>query len=192
MRRSMTFDNRLEFHHWLLLEGTPEVEQLCEQYPAVAFEGGGHVFDMWIRWRDHREECRDVVPSWKFASTAGFPAQPPGWPALVAWARQRSYECCYITECELAVHSLRIQNWQYMLPLVKLVVESPMPSLEQDVLAQMGSAQDVYLGGLTQALRSEDAVHVSAVVANLLHRGKLTADLDQCPFEPNLLLRLNF
>lgn len=191
MRRPMLFDNRLEFHHWLLLEGTPQVEQLCEQYPDAEVEGEPHVFDMWIRWRDGSEECRDVVLSRNFDTCRGYTRDPPGWSGLVAWGKEHGYRCRYITERELALYTVRILNWQRMLPFVKRAQESPNDFLEKRVLWQVDGAHDISMGRLTHALSTVDPTDVTAMVAKLLHEGQLSANLDRYRFGGTLLLSLS-
>ncbi|HET7174748.1 MAG TPA: hypothetical protein VFK21_01960 [Gammaproteobacteria bacterium] len=190
MGRHVHFDNRLELHHWLLVEGDSEVEQLCEQYPVVQLVDECYVFDMWIRWRDGQEECRNVVPSWKFADARGFIPEPPGWSMLRAWGQRQGYRCRYVTEQELALHTVRIHNWLRMLPFVKRAIESPSVWLEEAVLYHLRGLPDTTLHQLIRSLPSADGTSVTAAVAKLLHQGKLAADLDGCRFGLNLLVRL--
>lgn len=188
MRRPMFFDNQLEFHHWLLLEGDPQAEQLCEQYPEADLDTETHVFDMWIRWRDRREECRDVVPTRKFDVYQGHVADPPGWSGYAGWGSQHGYHCRYVTEQELDARMVRILNWRRMLPFVQRAVEAPVYSLEQHILEQMQLVHDISLGRLILAQDMVDPADVAAVAAKLLHEGKLHADLDHYRFGGTLLL----
>ena len=189
MGRSMHFDNRNQFHHWLLLEGTPEVAQLCEQYPEAQLETRSHVFDMWIRWRDGREECRDVVPAWKLVWAPGGRSLPQDWDSLCAWGRARGYTCSFVTDMELGAHTQRIHNWRRIMPFVQLADELEDDGLEQVILEEVSSIGEVRVDEISWNAVHADETHMLAAVARLLHRGQLAADLEQACFGPKLKVR---
>lgn len=191
IHRFLSFDNRLEFHHWLMLESMPQVTELCERSPAVPLGGYEHVFDMWVRWWDGREECRQVVPSWKYAPVDGLRMQPPEWPTLTAWGRKHGYICTLVTEQDLAVHGTRISNWRRILPFVKFAEANPDPELEERVVSRLGASLELPLGELIRTVDAPKDALITAIVARLLHAGKVSADLDQSRFGPQLLLHLN-
>ena len=189
MQRRVHFDNPAEYHHWLLLEGTPGVVQFCEQYPQAKVDGRYHVFDMWIRWQDGREECREVLPSGRLMQSYGGKSIPPYWSILDGWSRAHGYTCSFVTDTDLDLHAQCIQNWQRLLPFVQLAEERADTALETAVLEQLAGKGGMRLGELTQILFRTDEMLVTATVANLLHQGRLTADLEHARFGAELLLR---
>lgn len=188
MRRRMSFDNRNEFHHWLLLEGTPEAAQLCEQYPEAAADGWHHVFDMWIRWRDGHEECREVIPASRLIWTPDGKRVPPDWAYVIEWCREHGYTCSFITDVDLDTHNSCIYNWRRLMPLVQLGDERADEALEHAVLDAVARAGTMRLGDLIMGASPVEGAHMTAVVACLLHRGRLVADLDLGRFGPDLVL----
>lgn len=175
--------------HWLFLEGTPEVTQFCEYYPQVKLESWNFVFDMWVRWKDGREECREVVSSWHYQDSVDFTPRPADWSYLATWGREHGYSCDLITEHKLAPYARRIQNCRRMLPFVRHAYEHPDPELEGVILLRLMVA-DLSLRELIRCYPEEQGTAVTSLVAKLLHSGKVSADLDQGHFGPNLLLRL--
>ena len=180
MDRSVCFGSRMEFFHWLLLEGDPEVVQLCEYYPSVQLESREFVFDMWVRWRDGRQECREVL--------TGGSREMPEWAVLVHWAQERGYGCRLVTEQQFAGSMKRINNWRRMLPFVKYAIDNPDAELERAVLQRLRVLTDLPMRELVRVHPRANDTTVTAVVAKLLHSGKLAADLDIQHFGPNLLL----
>jgi hypothetical protein len=186
--RSVCFGTRLEFLHWLLLEGTPEVLHFCEYYPSVPLESRDFVFDMWLRWRDGRQGCRMVVTNWSRHGDRSL-LNFPDWAVLVCWARERGYRCELVTEKEIAASMKRINNWRRMLPFVRYAIDNPMPGLEEAVLERLQCSPDLPMRELLPLQAGPGDTQVTSAVAKLLHSGKLTADLDHQHFGPNLLLR---
>lgn len=186
MGRRLNFSTRLEFLHWLLLEGTPEVTHLCEYYPEVKRESWSFVFDMWVRWKDGREECREVVTNWHYAGLVDFTPRSADWSYLSSWGREHGYACDLVTEQHLEPKMRRIQNWRRILPFVVHAMQNPDEDLQHLILLRLVSA-DL---SLRELARRHDPTQVTAAVAMLLHAGSITADLDHCHFGPDLLLRL--
>ena len=190
MGRQLNFSTRLEYLHWLLLEGTPEVAQFCEYYPEVKRESWNFVFDMWVRWKDGHEECREVVPSWGYDGRVTSAPLPGARNHLVSWSREHGYTCDLVTERRLAPYAKRIQNCRRMLPFVRHAMEHPDPELESVILLRLMVA-DLSLRELIRCYPAEQGTAVTALTAKLLHVGKISADLDHGHFGPNLLLRLS-
>lgn len=186
--RDVVFGSRLEFFHWLLIESTPEIQYFCEYYPSVPLESRDFVFDVWLHWRDGRQECRAVVMSTSYLGVDGPPLNPAEWAVLACWARDRGYHCTLITEQHLAESMRRINNWRRMLPFVKYARDNPEPQLERAVLGRMQDVGDLPMRELTPLQEEPGDTEVTAVVAKFLHAGKLTADLDTQHFGPNLML----
>lgn len=187
MGRRMEFPTRVEYLHWLLLEGTPDVVEFCEHYPEVQLETQNYVFDMWLRWRDGREECREVVSGERYHGVSEFGPASTGWCAVRNWGRGQGYTCERITESRLAPHLRRIQNSRRMLPFVQFAYEHPDPELECVILLRLVVA-DLSLRELVRCYPKDISPYVTAQVARLLHSGKIAADLDHGHFGPNLVL----
>lgn len=187
--RELYLSTRLEFLHWLLLESTPEAVQFCEYYPEVRLESRSFVFDMWVRWRDGHEECREVVPNWRYDGLVDFVLRPQEWSVLVSWSREHGYACDLITERELTPHIQRIQNCRRMLSFVRYALDHPDPELEGVILLRLAVA-DLPLRELIRCYPVEQGITVTALAAKLLHAGKISADLEHSHFGPNLLLKL--
>jgi len=187
--RELNFSTRLEYLHWLLLESTPQVIQFCEYYPEVQLESWSFVFDMWLRWRDGREECRKVAPDCHYDHLADSTPRPADWTHLVRWASGHGYACELITEQKLAPHMKRIQNCRRMLPFVRYALENPDPELERLILARLAVA-DLPLRELLRCQQPAQNTRTTALVAKLLHMGHVVTDLDHGSFGPELLLSL--
>lgn len=189
MGRRLNFSTHLEFQHWLLLEGTPEVTHFCEYFPEVKLESWSFVFDMWVRFKDGREECREVVSDWHYSNLVDFTPRPGSWNYLSCWGREHGYACDLVTEQRMEPYLRRIQNWQRILPFVVHAMQNPDEDLEQFILLRL-AASDLSLRELSRRRDPALSTHVTAVAAKLLHAGKITADLDRCHFGPDLLLKL--
>jgi hypothetical protein len=189
LRRSMNFSTRLEYLHWLLLEGTPQVVHFCEYYPEVQMESWSFVFDMWLRWKDGHEECRELVHGEGYRGVKQFGPASSGLSMLDHWSREHGYTFSRITEQGLAPHMHRIQNCQRMLPFVRFAQEQPDNELEAVVLLKL-LLSDLPLRELIRTQPARQGIAVTATVAKLLHSGKINADLDQGHFGPDLLLKL--
>jgi hypothetical protein len=65
LNRDVNFYSNLEFDHWVLVETDPNIVDFCEQ-PLLDVRGeyegkeGSSIFDMWIKWKDGREEFLEI------------------------------------------------------------------------------------------------------------------------------------
>lgn len=190
LQREVRVGSRLEYLHWMLVEGTPEVLHFCEYYPAVPLEAQEFVFDMWLRWKDGREVCREVLPAWAHTGTDTLPPGSPDWNVLESWAQEKGYTCEVMTERKLAGSMKFINNWRRMLPFVKYSDENLDSGLEREVRQRLRDTPDLSLRELTRNQSALRETQLTAAVAKLLHTGTVTADLAGTSFGPALMLRL--
>lgn len=188
LERNVYFGSRLEFFHWLLIEGTPEVLHFCEYFPSVPLESREFVFDMWLRWRDGAQECRTVVTSSTYLGVDAPGLRFPDWTVLVCWARDQDYRCQLITERELAASMKFINNWRRMLPFVRYARDNLGKGIERVVLERVRQAGELPMRDLLPMCEVPGDTQLTAAVADLLHAGKIRANLHENHFGPNLLL----
>lgn len=189
--RQMKFFSGLEYHHALLLEATPEALQYCEQPIKVELRGKWYVFDCWIRWSDGRQELREVKPTEKLVLNATGARVPARWDEIVSWCNTQGYQSSFVTEKTLKPHEHLIRNWQRLLPYVLEAQERPRPDLEKSLTVAVGDTPQITLGQLTSLLAAERPASVTVAAANLLHKGRLLANLDHQRLGPMLEFTLN-
>jgi hypothetical protein len=190
-KRQMKFFSSLEYQHALLLEGTPEVLQYCEQPMKAALRGKAYVFDCWIRWRDGRQELREVKPTEKLVLNDNGARVPARWPEIVSWCDKQGYLSNFVTEKTLEPYEFVIRNWQRLVPYVLEAHERPRPDLENSLVLAVGDTPRITLGQLSRALAPERQGNVIAALANLLHKGRLMADLQHQRLGPAIEFTLN-
>lgn len=190
MGRQMKFYSALEYQHALLLEGSPEALQYCEQPLKIELHDKWYVFDCWIRWSDGREEYREVKPTDKLVLNDAGARVPPRWDEIVAYCDSQGRLSNFVTEKTLKPNAHMIRNWQRLVPYVLEARERPRPDLEKSLVLAVGDAPQITLGKLTLLLAAERRASVIAALANLLHKGRLLANLDQ-RFGPSLEFTLN-
>lgn len=191
MGRQMKFYSSLEYHHALLLEGTPEALQFCEQPLKIQLHSKWYVFDCWIRWSDGREEYREIKPTDKLVLNDVGARVPSRWDEIVAYCNSQGRLSNFITEKTLKPQEHLIRNWQRLVPYVLEARERPRPDLEKSLVLAVGDAPQITLGQLSRLLAAERQASVIAALANLLHKGRLLADLNHQRLGPSLEFTLN-
>lgn len=189
--RPMKYFSALEYQHGLLLEGTPEALRYCEQPRKIKLRDKWYVFDCWILWIDHREEMREIKPSGKLVPTDTGAKVPARWPEIAEWCAKEGYLANFVTEATLEPYARFISNWERLVPYVLEARELPRPDLEKALVIAVGNSPRITLGQLFRTLAPERQGNVMAAIANLLHQGRLLADLQHQPVNPMLELTLS-
>lgn len=187
----MKFYSLLEYQHGLLLECTPEVLQYCEQPMKIKLHDKWYVFDCWIRWRDGRQELREIKPTNKLVLNEAGARVPARWIEIVSWCNSHGYLSDFITEKTLNSHEFVIRNWQRLVPYVLESRERPRPDLEKSLTSAVGDTPHITLAHLVRAMAPEREGSIIAALANLLHKGRLLADLSNQRLGPALEFTLN-
>ena len=123
--RAVHLQSNLEYQHCLLVEMDPEVVMYCEQPLRIQVQMDGRtvasIFDMWIKYRDTREEFVEI----KYSSHIDLknPRHDPR--ALIQitaqkiWCEQNGFMHSVRTEKTIRDNPILIENLRAMVPYLR-------------------------------------------------------------------------
>lgn len=167
----------LEHDHWILLEADATVDTFCEQPVRVRVVCDGQVIesviDTWVRWRDGREQYREVKYLKDLREGKRSQRQVR---AQRAWCARQGTEHAVLTEREIRAEPNWLGNWRHMLGYLTPNRTKDIDRLTPQVLAYLQHHSSP-LGDLEQRISPRDPGATRAAVFALVRRGTVTMDL---------------
>jgi len=186
-------ESALEAAAFLLFEGNPDVSQITEQplRIPVSKTGSCHTtLDLGTQHLDGTEKFYEIKHVGHLVENSAGELAPPNWDRIQAWALEHGWNIDFISSDDLAKAKYKIHNWRCLLPFVWFYKNSPDPELSFEIYQKIAQSDGLTIQEVTQLTAQSASVSVPYVVADLLHRGKFTANLDKAVFSTNTPVRL--
>ena len=179
LNREVIWQSQWEYHYWLLVESNPEVIQFCERYPTLVDpltpSKDPYSFDMWVKYEDGQEHCVDICAQNETAEDMDGNQVPIAWTQITSSINTLGLQCRVITEQVLGKEKKRIQNWQQIMPFVRMAGTSPSEKLQEKLLDLVSHRREATLEEIILSLPSVDSNTVIQQMFWLLYQGKVNA-----------------
>lgn len=162
LARRVSFNRRLAFELWLLLEADSRVTDFCERPGCVLIDGYHRIADFWVRFVDSNElVILDDCGMKGEAKAAGRDLDSDALPIR------------HVAPGELAAARVWTANWQRMLPYL-IVNRGLVPTtLAQKIVNFVGHPQRLL--DIEREFAATDSALVRAALFGLLHSGRVKA-----------------
>jgi len=191
--RSLHLFTKTEFQHYLLIESDPEIEIFCEQpdLNIVSFIDNKRIeanFDMWIKWKNGREEFRRIVNHQYKEVFENDPKKKPKLLALSNWSEKNEIDFEIYTDKMINARPILLDNWSEILPYfhdISWIIEN---GLHNAVLLFIQKHKNISIRNIIEEFIDIETTELIRAIFWNLYIGKISADLERVKLSQNLLL----
>lgn len=166
-------------------EGDPNVITITEQPLRIPVSKPGSPYttlDIGVQLADGTEKFYEIKPKNKLVKNLQGDLAPKNWDQIQAWGQSNGWNIEFLTDEDLSQSKYTIYNWRALLPYVVSSRKSSDATLAFEIYQAIGAGEGVTTQELTQRISTTSIDRVTHEVANLLHRGKIKANLDKAIF----------
>ena len=166
-------------------ESQPEITSLCEQPLRIHGSLGTaphFTFDLAVVYRLGGEVHYLVSPESRSTPSSDGRCMPPHWEMIETWCAANGHHCAVLSDRQLDAQRMLISNWRKLLGFVRIGRESNDQALSLDVLQLLSDQPGHSIHSLIGHLATRADLSITAVCADLLHAGKIDAQLDRTIF----------
>jgi hypothetical protein len=179
-RRIVRLRGDIVYYAWVLLEGDPEVVELCEQPFSVRIKVDRRwrsaLVDIWARLRDGRQLF--IFPVYRnqvVGAKSGRAMQRMR--VLTAWAELTGTALAVMPDTAIWRDPQFLSNWAHILRFLGGCHRAADIELADFVLRAVTARRRMPLGEIESSISHAEPTAVRAAVFRLLHAGALHADL---------------
>jgi hypothetical protein len=123
LNRDVMFYSELEYHHWILLECNRDIktfcEQPCEMSAVINNEQKRSIVDMWIEWRDGKQEFVEVKYEKEIENLNNNDSRVATQIKVQEqWCKENNYLHRIVTDKHIRQYPL-LDNYKIILPFIK-------------------------------------------------------------------------
>lgn len=178
-------EGRLQAMAILWAEGEPSIVSLCEQPLRIHSATRSAPFmtlDLSVKHANGQEVIYAIRPTRCLIARDDGRVFPEHWEAIEAWGNHNGIHFDVLTDDRLDRDKIRIANWRALLGFVRQARENPAPELEAELLSIIQAHAGIPVTSLADHVTGCDEQTLVAHVANLLHQGRMDAQLSTIPF----------
>lgn len=191
LRRNVHLYSDLEYDHWVLIELDPTIKTFCEQPLRISANMEGKVvhsiIDMWIRWKDGREQFREIK---YFSELAKESTEKRQLKAQQAWATLHGHDYKIHTEKTIRANPLLIANWKIILRYLASDQKIELLKYQHQIVQLILDQNECSLKELEERFNDWDPIMIRTAIFGLLHLGELVAPLDVQQLNGTLKVRV--
>lgn len=191
--RRVKFYRNLEYHHWILVEATPEIAAFCERPIKVLGvddgKNGSSLIDMWVQWRNGAEEYRELKYAKKLDQLDEKPALRRQLELQKAWCERREITHLVVTDNEVYANKLQLRNWQLILAQLANTRDLDLDKIQESIRQIVAEEGTISLLALSRWFDGVPPTSIRGAVFRLIHAGELQAPLDQAVLTEAIPLR---
>ncbi|CAG0991002.1 hypothetical protein GEOBC_02372 [Geobacteraceae bacterium] len=191
--RRVKFYSNLEYHHWILVEATPEIAAFCERPIKVLGvndgKNGSSLIDMWVQWRNGAEEYRELKYAKKLDQLDEKPALRRLLELQKAWCERREIAHQVLTDNEVYANKLQLRNWQLILAQLANTRDLDLDKIQESIRQIVAEEGTISLLALSRWFDGVPPTSIRGAVFRLIHAGELQAPLDQAVLTEAIPLR---
>jgi len=169
----------IEYNHYILVESNPDIVSFCEQPVKVL----GHVddrncasyMDMWILWRDGREEFREV----KYAKDLDKPRVIRQIEIQRSWCERNGFKHSIITEKEIYKNQILLRNWKLILSQMATSRDLDLRKIEKQVYQFVSITGKATIEEILAYFADVQPTYIQTAIFRLIHNGSLNAPLSE-------------
>jgi len=193
--RTVKLYSDLEYHHWILVEATPEIVTFCEQPVRMQsrVDGRDHAsyVDMWIQWRDGTEQYRELKYSKDVAQLDCNPFLIRQLAIQAAWCKRHDVDHVVVTDEAVFANKLLLRNWRLILSVLANAKDADLRNVQAGIQKIVDSRGTTSLGETRAVLIGPSETTFQAAVFDLIQRGSLKAPLGSLELTYALPLEVN-
>lgn len=181
--RKVKLYSDLEYHHWILVEATPEIVTFCEQpirmQSRVEGRDRASYIDMWVQWRNGSEQYRELKYAKDIAQIDNKPLLRRQLAIQVAWCERHGVEHLIITDAQVHANKLLLRNWRLILSILANAKETDFRKLQPTILHIIESEGQISIGCLQGRFVGTTETIFQAAIFDLIQRGLIKAPLGE-------------
>lgn len=181
LRRTVKLYSDLEYHHWILVEATPEIVTFCEQPVRMQSRVDGRdrasYVDMWVQWRDGNEQYRELKYAKDVAQLDCNPFLSRQLAIQAAWCKRHDIEHVVVTDEAVFANKLLLRNWRLILSVLTNAKDAHLRNVQAEIQKIVDSHGTISLGETRAVLIGPSETIFQAAAFDLIQRGSLKAPL---------------
>jgi hypothetical protein len=193
INRRLKLFSDMDYHHWILVEATPDIVAFCERPVEVLGlldgKSSSSYINMWILWRNGTEEYRTLIRANKIEEIENRPKLKRQLDVQRSWCQRREVIYNIITDQEIYANKLLLHNWQQVLTHVTVTKDLELSVLQKTIRKVVVDEGSISLFSLNQRFQGVHPTAIMAAVFRLIHAGQLDAPLDQVELSETITLR---
>lgn len=186
----------LEYHHWILVEATPEIVTFCEQPVKMLSRVDGRdrasYIDMWVQWRNCTEQYREVKYASEMAKIDSKPLLERQLAIQQLWCGRHGVDHAIITDEQIHANKLLLLNWRLILSTLSNARGIDFSKLQHTILKIVESEQQISIGNLQGRFVGTTTTIFQASVFDLIQKGQINAPLGEVELTNALPLEMSY
>lgn len=193
LRRNVNLYSDLEYDHWILVESDPSILTFCEQPLRLRISLEGRIvhsiLDMWLRWKDGREQFREIK---YFSELAKESTEKRQLKAQQTWAALHGHDYMIHTEKTIRANPLLLANWKIILRYLSSDQKMNLLKYQDQIVQLILDQNGCSLRELEEKFNECDPIIIRTAIFGLFHLGELVAPLDLQPLNGALKVRVKY
>lgn len=182
--REIRFYNKNQYDHFIIVDSDPNVDTFCElpNIEVVSSIDGKQMrvhFDMWIRWKNGREEFRRVENDHDKELFDQNPHLYPQLYALKLWADNENVNFEIYTKKRIHAKPKLLDNWKDIHHYLHDVTWLQEQGLDTQTLEYIKSQNGVNIRSIIDKFSQVDPTEIIRAIFWNLYQGLIFSDLDR-------------
>lgn len=181
--RNVKLYSDLEYHHWILVEATPEIVTFCEQpikmMSRVEGRDRASYIDMWVQWKDGSEQYRELKYAKDIARADNKPFLRRQLAIQESWCKRHGVEHLVITDELVHANKLLLRNWRLILSILANAKGIDLGKYQSTILSMIESEVRISIGNLQGKFVGTTETVFQAAIFDLIRRGLVKAPLEK-------------
>ncbi|HZW23989.1 MAG TPA: TnsA endonuclease N-terminal domain-containing protein [Gallionella sp.] len=181
--RNVKLYSDLEYHHWILVEATPEIVTFCEQpikmMSRVEGRDRASYIDMWVQWKDGSEQYRELKYAKDIARIDNKPFLRRQLAIQESWCNRHDIEHLVITDELVHANKLLLRNWRLILSILANAKGIDLRKYQHTILSMIESEGRISIGNLQGKYVGTTETIFQAAIFDLIRRGLVKAPLGE-------------
>jgi len=149
------------------------------------------VMDFSVRYLNGDEELILMVYKKSLVESENESYEPPHWSAVHTCCKAAGRRSRFITDIEIKKGTNAITNSRRLLPLVRISRVDPRPDISVCVFEAVSHTKSITINELRSVIPGKYIPRIEVEVADLLHRGKIRAQLNKKLFSSNTPVKVD-
>jgi hypothetical protein len=194
LQRNVTLYSNLEYDHWVLIESNPEIVFFCEQPLKIRIKLPigvvTTIFDMWIQWKSGLEEFREVKFENDLEDSRRNSRISRQIQAQRKWCELNNKKYSIITEKSIRSNLIYLSNLKLILRHLDRESNQKKDLISERIIRMLSEQRTLAIGKIEKSFSDVESLTVRSAVFELLHKNRLTSDLENKPLDLNSIIEV--